>query len=162
MKPAQHLIDEFFRHEGKAHAYIIGKACVKRRRERKLAPDADRACRQSHRAFCGDVDGVGRVVVDELFETFAWQNRKADFAIGRQRDAEAALRACITDLMAQSFEVSAQYFQRAHHTVDLRRPGVGDNEDFQRLGLARKARARRWELPSSPPSRACGLRLSIS
>ena len=155
VEPAQETVDRAFGHEGQARVHIFGKARVEGGREGDVALEADGARAQPQRAFGGDVDRVGREIVDHRLQAFARKHRQADFGIGRQGQGEAALRRGIAHLMAQRGQVLAQDFERAHDAVDLRRPGIGDDQDaFMRAGCAtgRRGVASDGVMPPASPT----------
>lgn len=82
-------------------------------------------------------------IVDQPFKAAARQDRQPDLVIGGQGDAEAPLRARKAHLVAACFQLAAQHLQCPHHAVDLGRPGVGHDEDFQGTDLCLEARLRR-------------------
>ena len=66
------------------------------------------------------------------------QQRQADLRIGRAgQGAEAVGRDDMRPRGPSRVSSSARARQRAHHAVDLRPPGVGDDEDAHQLGGAR-------------------------
>ena len=131
VKPAQPAIDQRLREQGKTRPHIVRKAGMERRGESNSVFQTDGARAHSQSAFGGDMHRVGREIANFPFQPFARQHRQPDFPVGRKPDGEAPFRRRIADIVAQRGQVFAQHFQGAHHAIDLRAPGIGDDEDLQ-------------------------------
>ena len=51
--------------------------------------------------------------------------------VPEEPDAEAAFGRGVTHAMAQRGQILAQHIHGAHHAIDLRPPGVRDDQNFQ-------------------------------
>ena len=94
------------------------------------ALQADAAHRMTDRSFGGDMDGVGMDALEPALDVARARPATILFP-----DSPAA--ATSRNRRAQKFQIGAQRArfprhvpQSAHHTVDLRMPGIGGDQDF--------------------------------
>ena len=109
---------------------ILGKAAVIGGGERPAAAHGDAAGRPAERAFGGDVQAIGGKGVDMSLDIARRRQRQADFRIGRTGDGAKFQRREQPDLMPLAFKFAPRHLERAHHAIDLRFPGVADDQYF--------------------------------
>ena len=127
-QPAPH---QRFRHERKAGMDIFGEAGVEGGGEGDAVPDADPARRHAQASLGGDMHRVGGEGLDLARQGPGGKQRQADFGIGRHGKGAPPERRDHFNRMAQGGEVLGGDLDGAHHAIDLRRPGVGDDQDLQ-------------------------------
>jgi hypothetical protein len=90
----------------------------------------------TQRAFRGDMDMVRPELFDAPADLAGRRQRQPDVGIGRHRDGAEFLWGQEIDGIAGGNEVVGQMLQRAHHAVDLRMPGIGDDQDSAEARIA--------------------------
>src|SRR5579859_7680405 len=75
------------------------------------------------------MDCAGLVGLDGAGQPRAGAQREADLGIGRARHAAELVRCDEDRLMAHLGQLFAERAERSDHTIDLRMPGIGNNEN---------------------------------
>ena len=108
---------------------VFGKARVKAGSERQAAAEAGAPRGPAKRAFGGNVNGL------RLDRIYLAANRRCayqaelDFRIGRNGPGPVALRSNVANVVATLAEFAANGLERPDHAIDLRRPGIGHDQD---------------------------------
>ena len=110
---------------------IFGQARVIGGGEGQLVAPREPSCRQTQRPFGGNVQMIGPKGAKPRRHAAARKHRKPDFRLGRAGDGPEGFRSDHHHIMAKRLQPFAGFGQGAHHTVDLREPGIGDNGDLQ-------------------------------
>ena len=77
------------------------------------------------------MDGVGREELQHVRQARTGEQRQADLGIGRAGQGAEAVGPDHLDVMAVGAQELGHGVDGAHHAVDLRQPGVGDDGDAQ-------------------------------
>ena len=128
MEPANVAPEPAGRQAG-APGDIIGKLGVIGGGERPAAAQAPGTRGQAERSFGGDVDGVRSGGDDPLRHPAAACHGQPDLRIGRAADRAELVGGDRPHFMAHRDQLGAHRLQRPHDAVDLRRPGVGNDQD---------------------------------
>lgn len=120
---------------------VLGKLGVEGCRERQSAASAQSPGRQAKRAFGGDVDRVGREIVEPPRDLWRGVQGKANFRIGWAGDRAKVIGCDDLHDMALCAKGPANRVERPHDAIDLRKPGIGDEQNTQGV---------------SPPWNGCG------
>ncbi len=131
METAQPAPHQRFRHELEAGMDIFGEAGVEGGGEGDAMLAADAARRQAQRSFGGDMHRIGGEFLDLAGQRPLLEEGQPDFRIGRHGKGAPAQRRDHAHGMTQRGQVFGQCLQGAHHAIDLRRPGIGDDQDIQ-------------------------------
>ena len=128
-----------------AGMHVFGKARVVGRGEGDAAGQAEVARRPAQRALGHQMDGVGRIELQHVRQPRAGEQREPDLGIGRAGQRAEAVGPEHFDVVAVGAQELGHGVDGAHHAVDLRPPGVGDDGDAQsgysaamRTGAARR------------------------
>ena len=92
---------------------------------------AEGARRPAQRPLGHEMDRVGRVELQHVVEPRRGKQRQADLGIGRAGQGAEAVGAEHLDVVALGAQQLRHGLDGAHHAVDLRSPGVGDDGDAQ-------------------------------
>ena len=128
MKPP-HQLPRKGRAEAGAAADILGKMGVKGRGERQAAPLRPAPRRPAQRPFGGDMQRPGAERLDLARDFRRARQREANFGIGRAWHVREPVRPDDLDCVSTRCQLAPGGLQRAHHAVDLRCPGIGDDGD---------------------------------
>ena len=127
-------VAETFR-DGQARADEFGKARVIGRGEGQPALQAGAPRGHAERTFRRNMDVVGRDRLDLGEHPAARRDGEADFRVGRQRDRRELLRRQENDVDALLRHGAGQLLQRVNDTVQLRPPGIRDDENGGRPAI---------------------------
>ncbi|MGY3357596.1 hypothetical protein ACVWZK_004259 [Bradyrhizobium sp. GM0.4] len=128
MESAQRPPDQRARHRH-AGADIFGKAGVEAGREGQLALPAIAADHQADRPLRRDVDAVRARLFDQLRDSARARHGHPHVPIARHRKGAERLRRQEREFDVETFRGVGKLGQRPNHTVDLRVPGVGRDQD---------------------------------
>ena len=98
-------------------------------RERQLAAQTDAARHQAKRPLRCDMNIVRRHRVDFIRHLPPHRQRQPDVGIEGQREGRKTLWRQEMNGNALFLQGSGEFIQRTHDAVDLRVPGIGDNEN---------------------------------
>ncbi len=113
--------------------HIIGIAGVEGRRERNFPAHTHAPRRKPKRALGCNVDGIRPETVDHARNCILGKKGEADFGIAGQRDRAESIRRDDFHHMSHRLQRADGSLQRAHHAIDLRGPGICDDQDHARM-----------------------------
>ncbi|MGY4334449.1 hypothetical protein ACVWWG_008866 [Bradyrhizobium sp. LB7.2] len=134
VESAQRSPDQRARHRH-AGADIFGKAGVEAGREGQLALAAIAADHQADRTFRCNVDAVRVRLFDQLRDPRGARHGQPHVPIARHRKGAERLRRQEREFDVEAFGGVSKLGQRPNHTVDLRVPGVGRDQNAHQAAL---------------------------
>ena len=117
------------RRQAGALRHIIGEMGVIGSGEGHVAAQAPAAGGKAERPFGRQMDGIGTEGGDRLPHYARTHQCQPDFGIGRTGNGAIEIGRDHLHVMAHMLQFGLDRLQCAHHTIDLRRPGVGDDRD---------------------------------
>lgn len=142
---AQRPPDQRARHRH-AGADIFGKAGVEAGREGQLALPAIAADHQADRPLRRDVDAVRARLFDQLRDSARARHGHPHVPIARHRKGAERLWRQEREIDVETFGGVGKFGQRPNHTVDLRVPGVGRDQDAHQAAFVMQL----WLRPAGP------------
>jgi hypothetical protein len=118
--------------DARARMQIFREPRVERGRERHAPPQRPAPRRPTQWSLCGHMQRVGAERLDQPGQAPTGEQGDLDAAIGRQVDGPELVGTQHLDLVAHRRQFGLQHRQRPHHAVDLRMPGVGDDQNPHR------------------------------
>ncbi len=137
------------RRDRRARRDIFGEARVICGGKAPAAIERDTTRRPAEWTLGADVQGIGPEGVDQARHRALGAQGEADVRVGRAGQRAEILRGEEPHRMPEPLEFGGGVLQGLHHTVDLRKPGVGDNQDAVQVGPFRK-----WRAVGRPPAGA--------
>lgn len=109
---------------------VIGEVGVIGGCKRPVVFQAIAPCSPAEGPFCGNVQVIGIIGIDQIFQASIWTRHKLDFLIARHRKMNKKIAGTHDmDGVAEGAEFQAQIFICSDNSVDLRIPRIGDNQD---------------------------------
>ena len=149
VEPADEAPDEVGRHR-QPRRDIFGEARVIGGREGKMILQAPAPRREAQRSFGRDVDRLRGEGTDAPADRAPSCEGQADFAIGRAGDRAEQVWRDHAHLMPLGAKFADRRLQCPDDAVDLRRPGVGDDQDSHAARLRPP-----WPVRAATVARGC-------
>ncbi|CPM42256.1 Uncharacterised protein [Bordetella pertussis] len=133
VEPAQ-VAPRQARRNAHARLQVVGKHRVERSGEAPAAAQRHAARGQAQRPFRGDVQRIGHDIAQHAAQLAPRLQAQAQVRLGRRRHGTAALRADHDQLVPPILQQALHGGPGTDHAVDLRMPGIRDEDDAHGAG----------------------------
>jgi hypothetical protein len=111
--------------------HVLRKACVIGGGKGQAPLQAPAARGAAQRPLGRNVDRIRPQRIQPLGQLSAGPQRQANFRIGRAGDGAELVGRDDVDAVAKPLQLEARPLQRADHAIDLRGPGIGNEDEVQ-------------------------------